>query len=354
MVSRGSHSSTPSTSKQSFCMAQGPAERYHFPAPGVVNSAADSGSTFTLRCNSSPPAMPPGGCTTIAWHTASPSGYSGFCTTSGPSECFSVKTLLWFLHEKPSERSAFQGARNGSATRIRKSYRQQALHAVAFHVGAAPARDDFTALHDQILVGKRAREVVVLLDQEDRHVARCGERADCALDVLDDRGLDAFGRLIEDQQARREGERPADRQLLLLPAGEVAATPREHRLEHREHVEDLCWNAFCSHQQVFLDAEARKDLAPLRHIAKAGARALIGSRAGEVLVLKKNFSAPRGKQAQQRFEQRSLADAVAAQQGGDPPGRHLEAHVAQDVAAAVVLIEFLNDQGKPRSRADRS
>src|SRR3979490_1819485 len=146
--------------------------------------------------------------------------------------------------------------------------------------------------------------------------------------------------------------RAPDRQLLLLPAGEVAAAPREHRLEHREHVEDRRRDALGSHQQVFFYAQARKDLAPLRHIAKTGARALIGPRAGEALVLEKNFSAPRGKQAHQRFEQRSLADAVAAQQGGDLPGRHLEAHVAQDVAAAVVLVESLNDQGTPRSRAD--
>src|SRR5882762_7396624 len=159
MVSRGSHSRTPLTSKQSFWLAQGPAERYHFPAPGVVNSAEQPWSILAFKVNSSPPAIPPGGCTTIAWHTASPSGYNGFCTTNGPSECFSVKTLLWFLHEKPSERSAFQGARTGSATRIRKSYRQEALHAVAFHVGAAPARDDFASLHHQVLVMERGEIV---------------------------------------------------------------------------------------------------------------------------------------------------------------------------------------------------
>jgi hypothetical protein len=45
-------------------------------------------------------------------------------------------------------------------------------------------------------------EVVVLLDQQDGHVALLGQGADGALDVLDDRGLDALGRLVEDQQAR--------------------------------------------------------------------------------------------------------------------------------------------------------
>src|SRR5205814_4999203 len=63
-----------------------------------------------------------------------------------------------------------------------ESYRQQALDVVAFHVGPRAARDDLAALHHQVLVGERASEVVVLLDQQDCHLARGGERADGALD----------------------------------------------------------------------------------------------------------------------------------------------------------------------------
>ena len=50
-----------------------------------------------------------------------------------------------------------------------------------------------------------------------------GETANDALDVLDDRRLDAFGRLVEDQQPRPRHQRARDCQLLLLAAGEVAA-----------------------------------------------------------------------------------------------------------------------------------
>ena len=42
-------------------------------------------------------------------------------------------------------------------------------------------------------------------------------------DVLDDRGLDALGRLIEQQKVGPRGQRPADGELLLLPAGKIAA-----------------------------------------------------------------------------------------------------------------------------------
>ena len=105
------------------------------------------------------------------------------------------------------------------------------------------ARDDLAALHHQVLVGERAREVVVLLDQQDRHLAGRGERADGALDLLDDRGLDALGGLVEDQQARLHRQRAADGELLLLPAREVAAAPAEHLPQHREHLEDALRNA---------------------------------------------------------------------------------------------------------------
>ena len=50
--------------------------------------------------------------------------------------------------------------------------------------------------------------------------------ADGAADILDDRRLDAFGRLVEHQQLRPHDQRAADGELLLLAAGEVAAAPR--------------------------------------------------------------------------------------------------------------------------------
>src|SRR5688572_3105830 len=103
------------------------------------------------------------------------------------------------------------------------SYCEQALHAFGVHVFAAAARDDLSSLHDEILVRERAREIVVLLDQEDRHLAGLRERTDRVLDVLDDRRLYAFGRLVEHEELRLHRERARDRELLLLPAREIAS-----------------------------------------------------------------------------------------------------------------------------------
>ena len=88
-----------------------------------------------------------------------------------------------------------------------------------------PRLDDLAALHHQVLVGQFGGKVVVLLDQDDRHGLAVGQHADDPADVLDDARLDAFGRLVEDQQLRAGRQRARDRELLLLAAGEVAAAP---------------------------------------------------------------------------------------------------------------------------------
>ena len=46
--------------------------------------------------------------------------------------------------------------------------------------------------------------------------------------ISDDRRLDAFGRFVEDQQARPAGQGAANGQLLLLPARQVAAPALLH------------------------------------------------------------------------------------------------------------------------------
>ena len=92
---------------------------------------------------------------------------------------------------------------------------------------------------------------------------------DDVADLVDDVRLNAFGGLVEDQQRRLEHERAADRQLLLLPARQIAAAPLQHLLQHREQLEDPRRNrprAVLAHAepdaQVLLDRQLRKDLAP--------------------------------------------------------------------------------------------
>src|SRR5688572_8049117 len=264
---------------------------------------------------------------------------------SGPSALRVPRTVRPLLDSNPSARLAVHEAASGSASCIRESYRQQPAHSVRVHLGAAPARNDFAALHYEVLIGERAREVVILLDQQDRHLAGGGERADRALDFLDDRGLDALGWLVEDEQARLHRERAADGKLLLLASRQIAAAPAQHALQHREKLEDPLGNARCSHEEVLFHGEAREDLAALRYVAQACLGSEVRGGARELTVLERDLAAPRGHEAHQRLEERRLAHAVPAEERGHFAGGYLEAHISKDVAAAVILVQRFDNHG---------
>ena len=139
-----------------------------------------------------------------------------------------------------------------------------------------PSRRNFAEL---------AGEVEILLDQHDRHLAEPAQIGDGAADVLDDRGLDAFGRLVEQQQlaaaspargrsraaaaGRRRGRRRAGRSMSLA-APETARTRRRAcALVARQRRE--------AGLEVLLHRQQRKDLAALRHDGDAAAGALGGA-----------------------------------------------------------------------------
>ena len=99
--------------------------------------------------------------------------------------------------------------------------------------------DDGAALHDREMVGELAGEVEILLDQQDGHVAARAQIADGAADVLDDRGLDAFGRLVEQQQrGRMTSARPIASCCCWPPDRSPPRRP-QHVLQHREELEHL-------------------------------------------------------------------------------------------------------------------
>src|SRR6476620_11960362 len=180
------------------------------------------------------------------------------------------------------------------------------------------------AVHDRKIVAELAGKVEILFDQHDRHIAEAAQIGDGAADILDDRGLDAFGRLVEQQQFRPHHQRPADRQLLLLSAGQIAAAAAQHRVQHRKQREHVVGDMAVlalerpkSGLQILLDRQQRKNLAALRHEADAGPRALVRFEAGDVVPLKGDRTARYRVLPDHRAQQRGLADAVAAEHAGD-------------------------------------
>src|ERR1700678_2826127 len=87
-------------------------------------------------------------------------------------------------------------------------------------------------IHDGEIVAELAGKVEILFDQHDRDVAEAAKIRDRAPDILDDRRLNALGRLVEQQQFWPLPQRSPDPGLLLLGARQIAAAAAEHRLQH--------------------------------------------------------------------------------------------------------------------------
>src|SRR5262245_31921409 len=138
---------------------------------------------------------------------------------------------------------------------------------IGLQFGIGEAVDDAAMFHHVIAVRNRRCEAKILLDQENGE-ALLLERPDGPADLLDDDGGEPLGRLVEQEEARAGAQDAADRQHLLLAAGELGALAPEPFLEVGKELEDaLELKPALTHpgrqQEVFLDAEARKDAALL-------------------------------------------------------------------------------------------
>ncbi len=130
----------------------------------------------------------------------------------------------------------------------------------------------------------------------------------------------------------------------------------QHVAQHRKHLEDARRNRRAlrlrreAESQVLFDGEPRKDLASLRDVPEAEARALVRRESRHVGAVEADRAGARRQQSREALEQRRLAHAVAAEDRRDSAGRRLERDVAQRVAAAVILVEAGNRQHDQRPR----
>src|SRR5215218_10236765 len=266
------------------------------------------------------------------------------------------------LLARPSAESVLPH-KGGGEVRTQESeqalHRQIPPHGLLIERRRVAGEHDLAAIHDEDPVGELLREIEILLDQDDGHLAALAQIGDGAADVLDDRGLDAFGRLVEDEELRAHDERAADGELLLLAAREVAAAPAQHLGKHREEREHVVRNGVPGPRQrrkagaqVLLDREQRKNLAALRHERDAPPRALEGGERRHVLAVPEDAAAGRALLTDDRAHQRGLADAVAAHDAGDLARFGGERDRAQGLGGAVVQVNDLDGQHASASQID--
>src|SRR5690606_4951246 len=200
MFSCGSQSRRALVSRRSAtrCVAGRPFDLYQRVAPGVLSTAWLPGASSISMERWSPPAMPEGGCRIVAWQMAGPSGYRAFCTSNGPScrlRASTVRPQPWAVKARVSW--AFQGSKVFDMA----LYRQVPAHFVAADLCLVARRIDCTAREYHELIRKFACEVKVLFAEQNAHVTPFAQQSYRAGDVLDDRGLYAFGGFIKNDQS---------------------------------------------------------------------------------------------------------------------------------------------------------
>lgn len=79
------------------------------------------------------------------------------------------------------------------------------------------------------LTGYRPRKRQLLLDEKNGDTGFAIQPQDDVANLVNDIRLNAFRGLVENEQLRLERQRPPDRQLLLLPAGQITAPPAPSR-----------------------------------------------------------------------------------------------------------------------------
>ena len=155
---------------------------------------------------------------------------------------------------------------------------------VVGELGDLAAADDAALVEDAELARRRGAQTAVSAPPAARSCPASRLRRMMMSPIsCDDVGLDAFGRLVEDQQLRVEHQARPIASCCCWPPDRSPPRRLQHLLEHRKHLEDRARarralvprRAPKPDAQILLDGELRKDLAALRHVADAQrARAL--------------------------------------------------------------------------------
>ena len=214
---------------------------------------------------------------------------------------------------------------------------------------------DRSALQYHNAVGQPQNLLRVLLDDDGADAARTCNRAQRFQQFLDNDGRQPLGRLVQQQHFRVRGQRPADRQHLLLAAGELVAEIAPPLLQARKHLVDPLHRPrprLRHRGHVLFHGERAEDVALLRHPADPGPRALVGAQRGDVGAAERQRPAEAAGDADDGVDQRGLAGAVAPEQRQHLPLRQGQRHLGQHHRLAVAGAQALDakqvSHGRPR------
>ncbi len=230
-----------------------------------------------------------------------------------------------------------------------------------------PRPHHLSLLDDGMAVGELRQRADMLVDDEDR-LALGLEPREAFPDLGAHQRREPLRRLVEDEQLRIGHQRAADRQHLLLAAGELIAHVAlalgklRKEIEHARKRPARAVARSSSRDQVFGDGERRKDLPSLRHQAEPRLRDPVGRQSDERAALEHDAAAKHRQQAHDGVDRRGLTHAVAPQQRHHLAGIDPKADVEQHLGGAIGGLQVLDGKhrltpsrrrDRPRPRADR-
>src|SRR3954451_2135268 len=208
--------------------------------------------------------------------------------------------------------------------------------------------DHLAMLDDVMPVGDRRCKAKILLDEKDRKSLGL-QRFDNAADLLHDDGGQPLGRFIEQQQFRAGAQDAADRQHLLLAAGQfraLAASPLAQAGKNFENLLDA--HPARAHDggqhQILLDIEAGEDAAFLGAIGDAEPRDPVRRHNDQFGAAIEDRAGAARNDAHDGAQRGRLARPVAPEQRDQLALADAEIHPVQDVRIAVPGLQVLDAQ----------
>src|ERR1700674_5067675 len=188
--------------------------------------------------------------------------------------------------------------------------------------GGVAGPHDVALLDDHVTVGELGDRLKMLVDQQDR-LALALEPRQALPDLGAEQGGETLGRLVEHEELWIGHQGAADRQHLLLAAGELIAhmaealaKPWEERIDPIERPARRILRARRGgRDQILLDREGRKDLPAFGNEAEPGLGDAVGLKTDQRQAVEGYGAAVRAQKAHDAADGRGLAHAVAAEEG---------------------------------------
>ena len=202
------------------------------------------------------------------------------------------------------------------------------------------------------MLGEFERQGGVLLDNEHRDAGLAVDLAQNPEQFFDDQRREAEGRFVEEHQPGPQHQGAADRQHLLLAAGQCAGLLPAALPEARKMRVDLLdiggdpGFVAAGHRaelQILLDRDAQKRAAPFRHMRDPEPHDVLGGPAGDRPPVETDLAiCPH--HAAERAQHGRLARAIGAEQRADVPLADVEADPVQRLVLPVEGVESFDLQ----------